>query len=356
MNLVSDLKRRKWLGGYVREGKRGPVFVIERWIGGDHHHVSTRCRTERAALAELARWEEDPTGYEPQAAARQGAAVITGELINDFKAWQLEVRKVSPTHARDCAHYLDDWMAHLAGKDLRRVDLHRDIKAQLDVWATARKVRIVALKSFTAWLRREKGLLARNEDPTIDLQVPPSRPEKLERRKAVSRAVVEAVLPHLRADVRDLVVVLAATGLHSTEVRRFAAGEGELHQPTPAQQTQGVVAYLTVKHKTGRLHPVALVSEDVLAALLRLRAKGIPAHSTVWFCLRDACDAAQVVRFNAGVLRHSVATWLHEEGYGLDLIAQLLGHRDKRTTDDFYRDMGHTAPVLRVPALRIVKG
>ena len=52
----------------------------------------------------------------------------------------------------------------------------------------------MALKGFTAWLRREKGLLKRGEDPTLDLQVPHAEPEKLRRRKAVPFAHVQKLL------------------------------------------------------------------------------------------------------------------------------------------------------------------
>src|SRR5262245_36309832 len=55
-------ERQRWLGGYVRHGKSGPVFWLERWLDGVHFHVSTRRRTERAALRELERFEKDPHG------------------------------------------------------------------------------------------------------------------------------------------------------------------------------------------------------------------------------------------------------------------------------------------------------
>lgn len=343
--------RRKWLGGYVRQGKKGAVFIIERWIHGTHFHISTKCRTERAALKELERFEADPAGYRPQAREATRTVVVTPELIDEYERWQRDVKRTTPSHARDCARYMEAWMHHFANRDLRRLSLHDDIKPALDVWKTARHGRIVALKGFTAWLRREKGLLTRADDPTLDLQVPPSRPEKLRRRKALDRAVVEATLPHLPAEVRDVVLVLAATGLHVSELRRFATGEGELFEPTSTD----AVANLAVRHKTGRLHVVALASQETLEAAQRLRTKGMPGHSVLWFALRDACDAAGKPRWNLGTLRHSVATWLAEAGVPLHDISEQLGHRDPRTTGDFYRDMGHSAKVLPVPKLRIVR-
>jgi integrase len=373
---TGSAKRRKWLGGYVREGKRGVMFVIERWLGNNHFHLSTRCRTERAALAELAKFEADPTGYRPGAKGElaRKLCIITPELIDEYERWQRDTRGTTTSHARDCARYLEQWMHAFAGRDIRRLDLHADIKAALDRWTIAakgdrenprrklsttgaRKSRIVALKGFTAWLRREKGFLKRGEDPTLDLQVPHAEPEKLRRRKAVPFAHVQKLLGVIREDCRDTLMVLANTGLHVSEVRRFAAS-GELFEPSAEKQKQGARAMLAVKHKTGRLHVVALTTDEALDAAKRIRASGwAPSHSVVWFAMRAACEAAKVPAFNAGVLRHSVATWLHEAGVPLDVISEQLGHRDRRTTADFYRDMGGQAKVLALalPHLKVVR-
>lgn len=351
---MEPLKRRRWLGGYVRQSKAGPVFIIERMVGGQHFHVSTRCRTERAALKELERFEAAPHAYRPGGVQRKtGAAVVlTAEMITEYFDWQVGVKKTTRDHAMDCARYLGQWSDVFGKRDLRTISLHDDIKPALDAWKTAKKTRVVALKGFTAWLRREKGVLERRDDPTLDLQVPAIRPEKLSRKKAIPFEVVQATLPLLPDDVRDLVVLLAATGLHVSEVRRFASGEGALHEPSPAQRKEGVRATLSVRHKNGRLHVVALTSDEVLEAAQNIAiTKKVPSHSTQWWALREA-----KAEWNIGSLRHSVATWLHEAGWSLEAIAEQLGHRDPRTTADFYRDMGFTARALPIPHLRVVKG
>lgn len=338
----------------MHQAKSGPVFVIERMVQGQAFHISTRCRTERAALKELERFEADPFGYRPggQPGRRAGAAVqLTPELVVEYVRWLEHVRRTTRSHALDCARYLSQWCDVFGQRDLRHLSLHQDIKPALDEWKTARKSRIVALKGFTAWLRREKGLLERKDDPTLDLQVPASRPEKLTRRKAIPFAVVQETLPKLPRDVQNLVVLLAATGLHVSEVQRFVAGEGGLHEPTPAQRAEGVTANLSVRHKSGRLHVVALRSREALEAARELLAeKRVPSHSTQWWALREAG-----AEWNIGSLRHSVATWLHEAGVPLEAIAEQLGHRDQRTTADFYRDMGFTARALPLPHLRVVR-
>lgn len=374
MRKSSVGERRTWLGGYIRHGARGPVFVIERWVDGVHFHVSTRCKTERAALKELERFELSPTTYRSGGPVAPTSRVeVTPELIAEYERYQVDVKKTTTSHARDCARYMEDWMHVFAGRDIRAVDLHRDIKPALDAWQAdaradtknprhnplatgARKSRIVALKGFTAWLRREKGLLRRAEDPTLDLQVPQARPEQLRRRKAVTVEQVEAALKHLRHDCRDLIVLLAATGLHVSEVARFAK-TGELIEPTPEKRAQGAIAMMAVQHKTGIRHVVALMSQDAVDAAGRIRVGGwVPSHSVLWHAMRAACGAAGVPVFNAGALRHSVATWLHEAGVPLAAISEQLGHRNPRTTADFYRYMGGQARPMPLPRLRLVTG
>lgn len=348
-----DSVRRRWLGGYVRQSKAGPVFVIERMVGGRSFHISTRCRTERAALKELERFETAPHAYRAGVSAtKPGVAVIlTAESIREYFDWQENVKKTTRNHAMTCARYLGQWADVFGRRDLRSISLHDDIKPALDAWGSARQSRIVALKGYTSWLRREKGTLARRDDPTLDLQVPPSKPEKLRRRKAVSFQEVQDVLPKLPASVRNVVVLLAATGLHVSEVRRFAAGNGALHEPTARQREEGVKATLSVHHKNGRLHIVAITTDEALEAAKEIAlAKKVASHSTQWWAMREAG-----VTWNIGSIRHSVATWLHEAGWSLQAIAEQLGHRDPRTTADFYRDMGFTARPLPLPHLRLVK-
>lgn len=344
--------RRKWLGGYVREGSRGAVFIIERVINKTSFHVSTRCKTERAALKELERFEQDPSSYRAmvRAVRPDNECIVTPQRLVDFKTYQLNVRKVVPKYAADAQRRMKKWMHFLAGRDIRNVTL-RELTGHLTDDEADRTGRIVALKAFTKWLRRS-GVLKRSEDPTLDLEVPRSKPEKLSRRKAVTIELVRAAVPRLDKHVANLVQVMAATGLHMSEVRRFAGGEGGLHEPNEKQRAAGVLAFFSVRHKTGGLHVVALTDVDALKAARAIQQRGrIASEAKVWRDLRDT-EAG----FNVGSLRHSHATWLHDAGVSLEAIAEQLGHRDKRTTADFYRDMGATARPLPVPTLRLVKG
>jgi len=341
--------RLRWLGGYVRQGKKGPVFIIEKVVGGRHFHVSTKCRTERAALRELERFESNPDGYDPRRRFEKSDDVpMTAELIDEHERWQLQVKRNTPEHVTACGTYLEAWLLELAGRDLRTLRLI-DLKATLAKWKTAERHRVIAIKGFYRWLRQEKGLVRHAEDPTLDLPVPAARPAKLKRRRAVPFEHVEKALSILRGEVHDVLRLLAATGLHISEAARFAAG-GELFEPTPEQKGKGVVANLAVKHKSGQLHVVALTDQGALDAAKRLREAGrIPARTVLRDALQVACRQVKVPPFNMGVMRHSVATWLAQRGEPLSAIADFLGHRSPRTTASFYRDLGHTALALDVP-------
>ena len=53
-------------------------------------------------------------------------------------------------------------------------------------------------------------------------------------------------------------------------------------------------------------------------------------------------------------LRHIVPTWLHQQGIGDDILQQLLGHRDRATTDRYItRNRAAVAGVLSlIPQIR----
>lgn len=349
----------KWLGGYVRWGVRGPTYVIDRWVNGVHFHLSTGCRTEANALKEFSRWEADPSGYSRKERVDVTTVAITVPLMEEFADWQLEREHLSPVYVSNCASYLKAWALAFEGRDLRRLDMHRDVKPLLEKrWTTARRFRAIALKAFCSWLRHEKGLLLKANDPASDLQVPAARPAQQHRQRAVGRDVVRACLAKLEhGPTKDAITVLSESGLHLTELRRFVdEAIGELREPTPDQRAQGAVAVIVVRHKSGDLHPVALTQQSTVEALQRLRAeRHLPCHETLTKYVNEACDAAKVARFKPGGLRHSFATWLVEDGVPLDKVAELLGHRSSVTTRRFYAQFGSQARVVAAPMLRVVR-
>lgn len=340
---------KKWSGGYVREDETGrTAYVIEKWHGGARYHLSTRCSSERAANRELERFELDPAGYRPADDDERGAVLaMTPELILEYRAHQLG-KEVTAEWSDEVARCLAQWADVLGRKDLRKLDLHRDIKPALDSWKTRRPHRIKALKGFFRWLRAEKGLMRPGNDATIDLRVPQARPEKWKRRKVVAPEDVSAVLLKLPPQTRDVLHLLTATAWHLSEVRRFA-GAGEITQPL---QGEGVLAILFTRHKNGELAKMAVRFPEHLEAAKRIRAsKRFPTRVTIARHMKTACAAAGVPWFGMGQMRHSVLTWGVQAGATIQAASEFANHKSSTTTRRYYVDLA--VPGTQVPLLRL---
>lgn len=343
--------------GYVRNG----VFVIEKKVHGVKFHVSTRATTLRAAMQHLARFETDPQNYQPLIVAAHNGLVMTEELIDEFHAWhQLAVTREWALTAR---RHLIDWANHFAGADVRRLTLLEHLKPHL---RGKRSIagRVKALKAFTSWLRTEKGLLTRSEDATLDLAVPVSKPTQQTRTKAVLWETVVAVAEHLPHDVRDVLVVLAATGWHISEIRRFATS-GSIRERV-ASDGPDVLAVIGAQHKSGKRHFTALQHHQHVEAAKRIRVRG-HVYDKTWLrkVMLRACEAADaaakkhnkeatIPAFTLGVMRHSVATWLRQAGVPDEASAQFLGHSSAATTRRHYIAHEVAPRVLPPTALRVV--
>lgn len=348
-------KDTHWAGGYIRWGKRGPTYVIERWIDGVRFHVSTRRRTEAEALEELVRWREDPHNYVPSPRTRPKRVplCLTDTLILEYRDWMLTRPKpASVEWANTCARMLADWMEDLGRKDIRDLSITADLKPALARRMTSRMHRIEALKAFCAWLRKEKGLLRHAEDPTLDLAVPQAAPAKLRRRKVAAREDVRKALEVMtNGEVRDLLLLQVATAFHLSECRRFAQ-EGEILEPPPGTD---LLAIIRVKHKSGEPTRAPIRYPEHLAAARRIRARGrIPSRYFIDRAIDEACTAAKVPYFHPGSMRHSVMTWAVEAGAHPRDVAEFGGHKSDRTTRKFYLDTAY--PTVTVPVLRLVSG
>jgi integrase len=351
----------------VHRQKNGlDLFIIERKIRGRRFHVSTGAHTITAAKAQLERFEADPLGFDPRGGDGDKLQ-LTAELIEQWEAFSI-AKGNGRTYTRDHGRKLARWLLVLGGADLRKLTL-RQLREGL-TGLSARKHRIIAIKSFFSWLRTEKGLVTTAQDATLDLKVPQGSPEKYRRRKVVEWQNVEKLLAVLEAEStadaqrertpndklepgadarrrRDCLLLLTATGWHVTELGRFVRG-GELLR----QASGDVLAVLVVRHKGGDLARTPISHREHLEAAERLRASGeVPRNLQKEHVL--ACSRAKVPAFGLGVMRHSVATWAVEAGAAPEQVARFLGHRDKRTTERFYVDVA--VPTNVIP-LRRVKG
>lgn len=339
--------RERWPGGYVREG----VFVIERRIGGRKFHFSTHATTLRAALKHLERFEADPEAYNPRGAAKALALVLDESLIDQFHVWHL--KQVSREWALNQRAVLIDWANHLRGADLRKLSLVADLKPHVRGKGQAHH-RVKAIRTLFGWLRTERGLISRAEDITLDFVIPTIQAsQESGESKAVPFDAVAVVAQHLAPHVRDVLELLAATGWHVAEVRRFAVN-GTIRERVASDSAE-TLAVIGTKQKSGRKHFTALVRAEPLAAARRIRERG---HVIDKGRLRKhmvrACADAKVPTFHLGQLRHSVATWLRQAGVPDAQIAAYLGHRSQATTTRHYIDHQVAALVLPRTALRVV--
>lgn len=352
-------KRRPWPGGYIHTQKDGQdLFIIEKRVGRDRWHLSTKCHSWRSAMKHLERFEADPEKYaaELRGEGRSKKLHLTAELVEEFREHLLaRDRPTTLKYANEMTNRLGDWAEDLRGRDLRRLDLRelREIVARRE---TCKQHRIIAIKALCAWLRTEKVLLERREDVTLDLAVPQAVPEKHRRRKAVPVEHVRAALRHLAPAYRDCLLLMAHVGWHVTELERFARDENA----RIADGRDDVLAVLQVRHKSGSITRTPVLDPDVAAAAKRIRDRGqLPRRLND--ALKKACAAAseesvrnggeKIPAFSFGVMRHSVATWAVEAGTPADVVAEFLGHRDKRTTLKFYSDVAVPTLPIRLPKL-----
>lgn len=363
-SMGTSKQRERWPGGYVRKG----VFVIERKIGGVKFHHSTHCTSLRAAMKQLERFEADPAAYRPEGDAAGGALVLDEAMVEAFFAWHLP--RVSREWALNVRNVLFDWADHLKGRDLRRLNLISHLKPHLK-GASMQHHRVKAIRLLFGWLREELGVVTRAQDVTLDLPVPAVKPAQAVEDgqatvKAMTWATVQAVAPHLRPDVRDVLDLLVATGWHVNEVRRFA--QSGTIRPRGATDKRGVISVVGTVQKSGMAHFTALQVQAHADAAARIRARGhVMCNSALAKHADLACakatalareqdpKAPEVGPFNFGWMRHSVSTWLTQDGVPVAKSSRFLGHASPATTVRHYIDAQAAAVVLPSRALRVVR-
>ena len=349
-----------WTGGrywLAPDGRR--TYYIRRSVGGTRYAVNTGASTERAAIAQLEAFLKDPEGYDPRGAQRPDAIYLDEKLAKDFLDWSEAPQPNGAGNTRKWVHeqklYLAWWADKLRGVDLRRATLRDHVTPALRR-ATCRGQRIAVLKKLYAWLREEEHTIAPTEDCTLGvLKIPQARPAQLVRSKAVPRDHVQLCLEHLGSERwRDLLRVLAGTGMHVSELERYAA-TGTV-EPLPRDGRVDGTAGVVVIPSTKAGDPLRVaVTEEVLAAAKRVLAAGTFDRQKLAKAIHSACDAVKlpdgkvgIPRFGPGQLRHAVATWAVNAGADPAAVAAFLGHKSPRTTKRFYAT---TATPRHVPTL-----
>lgn len=361
LRVVVGAERRwqwvgRWSGGRVRRDASGVVsFVIEKMREKTRHTHVLFVGSEEEALAELALFERAPAHYVPPhkmpTRTPTGAVVLDETTLGEFLAAQTEAG-ASLEHRSDLRHSLKKWGVALRRRDLRTVTL-AELKAALKTM-TARKHRIIALKSFTGWLRVEDRL-RKAEDPTADLRVPPSRAQQLAGAKHYSLEHVAAVYRHINSQcVRDVVRLRVGTGIHQNEMDRMALGQCELRELRLRCGIWGTVRFI---HKSRRRHVLSLDRAAFDAARRLVARKRAPTDRTIIDALDRAAARAKRPRILPGSLRHTFVTASRavgvevkpsKAGISLETIRQIVGHITTDTTSTYY-DGTEVPPMSRLP-------
>ena len=340
--------------GYIRDG----VWIIEKRVGGKKFHVSTRATTSKGANAQLERFEKDPNAFRAQGSASVEALVLDTDLIDEFHAWH-KTQVTSTQWADDVYRTLQKWANHLGGKDLRNLSLIDDLKTFI-AGQPSKPLKVASLKALFKWLRTEKkNGVSRAQDVTLDFLTPAFKPRQdTGESKAVEFERLSAVVPLLALHIRDVLELLAATGWHISEARRFAMPEVGRFRYRDAADKPEVLATIGTRHKVGgKWHFTALLFESHVAAAERIRERGKVVDRTILRRhLQRACKQAGVKPFNMGDMRASVLTWLRLAGVPPETAMTFVGHTSIETQNRFYVNAEVARAVLPRTALRVVEG
>lgn len=342
-----------WAGGRFYLDGRRTVFVIEKMRAGVRYTIRLDARDIEQAEHELMLFERNPGVFRvPERATPENALIVDATTIQTVLDWQASEGQ-SVEHRYGTMLYLRQWAQALQGRDLNTLPV-TDCERLLNGWKTARKMRVVALKTFCTY-HVKRGLLEHN--PAARLEVPKTLAAKHYAPRHYEIAEVERAYRATDSQVqRDVIRLACTTGLHLTEIERFSTGVGRLVE-TPGQ---GLIAgVLWVLHKSGAQHPNSVDAATLAAARRILGLGGIPARPKRHeYAVRVAAKLGDNVRpVQYGALRHSFITWARSAGgrvvrpkkYGvtLDEIRDVVGHKSTRTTRGY--DGTEIPPMITVP-------
>lgn len=291
-------------------------------------------------------------------------APTIAELTPDYLRW-LQGRRLSPqtvsTYRKNLAA-----VARFLGDDPTVADLtvdaiERFMEARLDLSTVSVIKHLVAVKSFMKWAMR-KGHA--RSDPTVDIDWPRRgqtlpKPLTAEQLKALE-AALDQPLPVLdvkgrrvRAAQRRAVVLMLYCGMRRSEVARLAWDDVDLEACTIAIHDSKWGGARTVP-----IHPRVAAELRATPAAERQGAVVARKDGSHYGHLSIARTFERWIQRIPGLedatchaLRHTFATQLLASGVDLRVIAELLGHRDTRTTMLYTKvyDNSRRAAVARLP-------
>jgi integrase len=142
---------------------------------------------------------------------------------------------------------------------------------------------------------------------------------------------------------RAAFIVQIGTGMHATELRRFAT-EGRIEEPEAGRTDDSVAVLYIEKHKSGLPYRVG-VTETVRTAAETLKSYGTFSVGRYLKAVRAACKSVGVPVITSRLVRHTVVSYASSRG-SRQAAGEFVGHTNLRTTGIY----AHPAPP-RVPTI-----
>lgn len=289
--------------------------------------MSTEKLTLEASIARHLGWLRAHNYAEATLAARAW-------ILGLFRAWADE---------RGVAHVAD-----LTPEVIERYQRHLSQKPKADGWPLAfrtQRARLVPLRTFCRWLKRE-GLLAAN--PAEDLIMP--RSEQHLPKTIFTPGEVETILALPRVDeptgLRDRAILetLYSTGLRRTELVRLLVGDIDPERAAIVVRMGkgkrdrfcpiGERALAWVKKYLADARPklVRTSGADLGRMFLTERGGPIPPKHLSWLVTGYVARSGIGKTGSCHLFRHTLATLMLENGADLRYVQAMLGHACLQTT------------------------
>jgi integrase/recombinase XerD len=337
--LLASLSRwleREGLGAGELTGERAELFLAERQAAGYVTWVSPRCMAlplaflrevgavpSAAGVAAEGPVEELLVGYREYLALERGLAGSTiveyertARVFLEQRPLGLELERLT---AADVSGFLSLECSRRSVPGSRKlVSGLRPLLRYLHVAGLIGSPLVWAVPGVAD--QRDRSL-PRGLDAAVVARLLAS----CDRRRTVGRRDYAILLLLVRLGLRAGEV--AAMQLEDLDWRRgevLVRGKRDRHDrlPLPVDVGEALVSYLRRRGGDGGR-----------SVFLKVNAPAGPVHGdTVRGVVKDACDRAGVPRVGAHRLRHTAATGMLREGASLVEIAQVLRHREVKTT------------------------
>jgi integrase len=317
-----------WEEGEVKHRRRLGVFTeidgrtaLDSWV----RKVSLLKDREEKTIAEIWKAYRDD---------REKDGKLIANFDTDWKALKprfgaLEIDALATDTCRDFA---------------RRRD--QEGRSASTIWSE-----LTRLRSCLNWAEK-RGVIERAPYVWV-----PSKPEgrtRVLRTEEVLALLDACTMPH----VRLFVILAITTGARSGAICQLTWGKVDFAAGTIDLRTTETLNPLTKRTTKGRA--VVPMTLEARAALTEAKAGALTDHVIEWNAepvkkvrnsFMKAVARAGLKGVTPHVLRHTVATWLDEDGIPMERISKMLGHRDRRTTEKMY---AHPSTEVLRPAADVI--